>query len=249
MKFFSRFFEHKFTADVVPEGEICVIGDVHGRSDLLHQLLDWIAQAHTHHVRLIFVGDMIDRGEHVAETLELIQSLQSGSWLGKVTALKGNHEAMLLDFIHAPEGTGASWIQHGGTYTMQSYGVPPPTLDPEALSAARDDLCNAIGVETITWMGNLPLFETCGNIFISHAGANPNKALDQQSEADLIWGHPDFLTKTRRDNFWVVHGHYIVEKATAQNGRISVDTGAYATQKLTAALLSKDGCKFLTIEK
>jgi serine/threonine protein phosphatase 1 len=237
MEFLRRLWGRGFTASLAPDTPLCVIGDVHGRADLLQQLLEVTEPECSVNTKLVFLGDMIDRGEKSAETLDLIQSLKQKSSIGSVTALKGNHEAMLLDFIDAPEETGALWLANGGNFTLHSYGIRPPKPEPAALSAARDDLCRAMGRDMIAWLRNLPLFEMCGNIFISHAGADPHAGLDQQSDADLIWGHPEFLTKTRRDGVWVAHGHYIVETAVAQNGRISIDTGAYATQKLSAALI------------
>lgn len=248
MKLFTKWFARRFTAELAPEGTLCVIGDIHGRADLLRHLLEKIEQAHEPAMKLVFVGDMIDRGEQSAETLALIYRLQNGSSYGDVTVLKGNHEAMLLAFLEAPEQAGPIWLSNGGAYTLQSYGIRPPRAQAEPLRAARDALCRAMGQEKRDWIRALPLFVRCGNVFISHAGADPSVPLEQQTEENLIWGHPDFLIKNRRDSIWVAHGHKIVQTACAQDGRISVDTGAYATHVLSAAIVSQGACCFVTTD-
>jgi serine/threonine protein phosphatase 1 len=81
----------------------------------------------------------------------------------------------------------------------------------------------------------LPLMHETGNVTVVHAGADPAKPLDQQAHRTLTWGHPDFRTTPRRDGQWVLHGHTIVDAPSADQGRIAVDTGAYATGRLTVA--------------
>ena len=86
-----------------------------------------------------------------------------------------------------------------------------------------------------------------GNVHVVHAGADPARPLDRQSAHTLIWGHPDFLRRPRRDGQWVVYGHTIVDVVAAENGRIGVDTGAYATGRLSAALITRDGVESLSV--
>ena len=50
----------------------------------------------------------------------------------------------------------------------------------------------------------------------------------------------------RTDGIWVVHGHTITERARPKDGRIPVDTGAYATGRLTAALLETGKVQFFS---
>jgi len=44
-----------------------------------------------------------------------------------------------------------------------------------------------------------------------------------------------------------VHGHTPVEEPEVLANRINIDTGAFATRRLTCALLDKDRHRFLTI--
>ena len=50
----------------------------------------------------------------------------------------------------------------------------------------------------------------------------------------------------RQDDLWVIHGHTIVEKIAAEQGRIGIDTGAYATGRLSAAFVSTADVEILT---
>ena len=77
-----------------------------------------------------------------------------------------------------------------------------------------------------------------------HAGADPAVAIEDQTRGTLLWGHPEFHKTPRNDDTWVVHGHTIVDAPVAENGIISIDTGAYATGRLTVAHVSSDGVTF-----
>ena len=81
---------------------------------------------------------------------------------------------------------------------------------------------------------------------VLHAAADPLCPLDQQSDSVLLWGHPEFFKIPREDGQWIVHGHTIVDAPTADKGRISVDTGAYATGRLTAASIADGSVDFVT---
>lgn len=245
MRFLSRLFRPGQQSVPQPAAPLIVVGDIHGRADLLEQLIDRLSKHTDTNQTLVFVGDYIDRGETSADVLGLLQALQGSIWPGKVICLQGNHEAMMLDFLDEPEEAGAFWLQNGGAQTLASYGIHPPEMSPGPLLEARDALTDALGPATISWLQALPLCHHSGNVFISHAGADPQAPLDQQDATHLLWGHPEFATTPRRDGAWVAHGHTIQDQASAENGRIRVDTGAYATHRLTAALISGGICHFI----
>ena len=101
---------------------IYAIGDIHGSLDKLRSLL-----ARCEHdaagapMRLVFIGDYIDRGPDSRGVIEHVMALQQR--LGdSVVALMGNHEAMVLAIIDEkiPAGT---WLTEGGIATLRSYGV------------------------------------------------------------------------------------------------------------------------------
>jgi serine/threonine protein phosphatase 1 len=250
MRFLKHFFasKTKFSAILEPEEALTVIGDIHGRLDLLERLL-LILDQEAPDRRLILIGDYIDRGEQSAQVLERIRRLQSEAGYNRVICLIGNHEQMMLDFLDAPEKVGPRWLRYGGLQTMASYGISPPSStssDEKKWNAARDALRTAMGHETESWLNALHSQWQSGNVAVVHAAADPELPMDLQEHKTLIWGYESFWQKVRTDGIWVVHGHTIVVSPQQQDGRISVDTGAYATGRLTAALISRDTLRFLS---
>lgn len=244
-------FSPAFGAELAPETGFVVIGDLHGRLDLLDQMIERLAGRLGSDTTLVFVGDYVDRGESSAGVLGLLHMLQTSLWPGRVICLKGNHEAMMLNFLDAPEFDGQFWLSNGGMQTLASFGIMPPSPSGTAqeLQRARDLLEEALGDDRLAWLRGLPLSYQSGNVFVAHAGADPHVPVDAQLDEHLLWGHPKFLVTDRRDGVWVAHGHTIFEKARLHNGRISVDTGAYATSMLSAAFIDTQFCRFLTVRR
>lgn len=236
-------------APPAPAGPFYAIGDIHGRADLLEALLHKIeteAVGHEASVRLVFVGDYVDRGDQSKAVLERLHQLCT-EMPDQVICLLGNHEKMLLEFLDDPQARGQRWLRNGGLQTLASFGVGriSERATGAALDEARDRFRAAIGGPLVTWLRGLPRYWQSGNVAVVHAAADPALALDAQDANTLIWGHPAFLRDRRRDGLWVVHGHTIVPEPVAADGRIAVDTGAYATGRLTAAHISADGVRFL----
>lgn len=73
-----------------------VIGDVHGCYDEMVALLHKIESTDPD-AEIIFVGDFIDRGPKVWETL--CWAMENISEDGKYRAVRGNHEQMAIDYI------------------------------------------------------------------------------------------------------------------------------------------------------
>lgn len=237
----------EFDAPIAPEVPFFALGDVHGRIDLFERLLRQVDEAGPKNVHLICVGDYIDRGDHAARVLFRLHELaqDTGSWL---TCLMGNHEQMMIDMLDDPARAGPRWLRHGGLQTLASFGLSPvrETAPPEAWTEARDALREALGAPLETWLRRLPMIWRSGNVAVTHAGANPAARLSDQQRQHLLWGHPEFHRTLRTDGNWVVHGHTIVDEPSAEAGRIAIDTGAYATGRLTAALIEPGNVSFLS---
>ncbi len=232
-----------FTHPIAPDQPFLAIGDIHGRADLLERL-EQIILTEAPGLPAVFVGDYVDRGENSARVIELLMSSsQSGDQ--PVYCLKGNHEEMCLRFLDDPARNGERWLKFGGLQTLASYGVKVSGADVSALKRARDDLALAMGDAVIDWIRARPTMWRSGNVCVTHAGADPARPLESQSDRALLWGHKDFAEKSRTDGQWIVYGHVIVDRPNAARGRIAVDTGAYATGRLTAALISADSVRFL----
>ncbi len=231
--------EPEFDAPLAPEETIAVIGDVHGSDRLLISLLNRLNGLDPAPDKLVFVGDLIDRGENSANVISVVYGLQR-RLDGNAILVRGNHEQMMLDFIDAPVQAAARWLRYGGLQTLASFGIgdASETMSEARALRIRDALFEALGPTLIDWLRDAPTRFSTGNVHVVHAGADPALPLHQQAADALTWGHPDFLTRTRRDGQWVVYGHTIVDEVTATNGRIGVDTGAYATDRLSAALIA-----------
>ncbi len=237
-----------FDAALAPSERIAVIGDVHGCDWLLLSLLNRLGARDPSPDRLIFTGDLIDRGENSAGVLSIAFGLQRR--LGKgLVVLRGNHEQMMLDFLDAPTTMAARWLQYGGLQTLASFGIggATETMSDAQAVRVRDKLAEALGPTLIDWLWDLPALYTNGNVHVVHAGADPALPLAGQSAHTLTWGHPDFLRRARLDRQWVVHGHTVVDTVEAHAGRIGVDTGAYATGRLSAAIIDATGLTAISV--
>jgi serine/threonine protein phosphatase 1 len=234
-----------------PEVPVYVVGDIHGRSDLLDRMLGLIDDdIHDRGVaetaRVVVAGDVIDRGPQTKAVVDTLFEL-TRLMPRRVTVLLGNHERMMLDFLERPEGPALGWLRHGGLETLLSYGIggigPAPSPDRAGEAAAR--LAEALTPEVLGWLSRLPLQDRSGNVGFVHAGANPFSPFDLQAPDDLVWGHPAFLEQPRRDGLWIAYGHTIVEQPHARDGRIAVDTGAWSSDRLTAAAIWRGEVRFL----
>lgn len=229
-----------------PETDLYVVGDIHGRSDLLVSLTDLLfeeIEAANREWRIVFVGDCIDRGEDSSQVLSILQMLVQ-SQPDRIMCLKGNHEQMMLDFLEDPLKHGAKWLNFGGLQTLASFGLRgniTAEASGEQLLAVAEDFRRLLPAGLLDWLRSLPLVFQSGNVSVVHAGANPALPIPEQTVATILWGHPNFTKIPRDDGIWVVHGHNIVREATIKNGRIAVDTGAVFSGKLTAAVIYTNG--------
>ncbi|WP_163846287.1 metallophosphoesterase [Pseudooceanicola aestuarii] len=221
-----------------PEQAFYAIGDVHGRIDLLEELLARLDPD----VPKMLVGDYVDRGENSADVLRYLLERPD------LLCLLGNHEEMMIRFLDAPEDGGGRWLNYGGLQTLASFGVMgvSQTMSAEGLRRVRDDLLEAMGPVLTAWLRGLPHFVLTGNVAVVHAGADPRTPIEEQNLRSLLWGHRAFARQPRRDGTWVVHGHTIVDHPEATQGRIAIDTGAYATGRLSAVRLGGGEIEFVT---
>jgi hypothetical protein len=107
----------------IPAGlAVYAIGDIHGRLDLVTQLLAKITDDSARHPedrerRLIFLGDYIDRG---MQSRGVVDVLLAKPWPGFAsTFLMGNHEDAMLEFLEE-RSDGRAWLSYGGLETLMS---------------------------------------------------------------------------------------------------------------------------------
>lgn len=230
-----------------PASAICIVGDLHGRRDLLDLMLAQIA-SRTADQRarpcVVMVGDMIDRGPDSAATLRHLHELNTQDPEAFI-CLMGNHERMMLDFIDDPLRHGPRWIAAGGAETLSSFGLlswgrtPMPQLAVQLRAALTPPLEN--------WVRTLPLYWKKDTVAATHAGAAAEYSLEMQPAARLLWGARTRSEGPRTDGICIVQGHDIVAHAGPQDGRIMVDTGAWRSGKLSAAWLDAAGLSILEV--
>lgn len=233
------------TTPAVDVGErIYAIGDVHGRYDLLDALMEKIhtdadALLPERDLRIVFLGDYIDRGDHSRKVIDFLILLRS--FLGpQVEFLAGNHEAYLLSFLDDPL-KGWKWLDFGGRQTLASYGVAPPSTKPDlaGMLALRDRLRSAMG-NHVAFLQSLPKFVLSGKVVFVHAGLDPSYPLEEQPDAALLWGRIEKGRASGLPGWRMVHGHFAAAEPVSSEGRICVDTGAYYTGRLTAVRLDAE---------
>jgi serine/threonine protein phosphatase 1 len=226
----------------VPEGvRVYAIGDIHGRLDLLDRLLTMIDDDDRARgparSELIFLGDLVDRGPDSVGVIERLMALRE---TGRVRYLMGNHEEVFLRAVDGDLRALRFLVRIGGRETLLSYGISEEDyrrLDFDELLALLQQKVPQ------THIAFLSVFETMievGDYLFVHAGLKPGVAVEDQKTSDLCWIREDFLSHRESFGKMVVHGHSITEDIDEQPNRIGIDTGAFASGRLTAIGLEGD---------
>jgi serine/threonine protein phosphatase 1 len=226
----------------LPKGlRIYAVGDIHGRLDLLNKLLSQIAadlaQFPTIRPICVFLGDYIDRGGSSRETIDRL--IEHGTAYESIF-LRGNHELIAVACLSDRTKIN-QWLRLGGMETLASYGVPPE-LFANRKQAAGTQLAfhNALPPTHFRFFRNLQDSFSCGDYFFAHAGAKPRVSLARQKESDLLWIRDEFLSSTYDFGKIIVHGHTPSLDVEVRPNRINIDTGAFATGRLTCLVLEGD---------
>jgi serine/threonine protein phosphatase 1 len=239
----------KWSAARIADGiRIYAIGDVHGCCSLLDRLLDSI-EAHiaafpAQRPILVFLGDYIDRGPASRQVVDQLIHLGRRR---EVIFLKGNHESYLVNFLKKPTMM-SKWFQYGGLDTVRSYGIIPRShFDQEEQQSIAASLSVELrGLGHLEFFNRLEMSFVCDDFFFVHAGVRPSIPLDQQSEEDLLSIRDEFLRYQGNLGKIVVHGHTPVSQPEVHVNRINIDTGAYATGRLTCLILERDQMKMIS---
>jgi serine/threonine protein phosphatase 1 len=220
------------------ELRIYAIGDIHGRLDLLNELLarisSDIALRPTARPLYVFLGDYIDRGSASRETIDRL--IEHGKTHESVF-LKGNHELIAIKCL-SDRGLFDQWLRLGGLETLVSYGVPAETLaNGKQIAELQSAFHGALPQAHFRFFRDLKNSFECGDFFFAHAGVKPNVELSRQKENDLLWIRGEFLMS--KDDFGkiIVHGHTPTREIEVGPNRINIDTGAFATGRLSCLVL------------
>ncbi len=200
---------------------VYAIGDIHGSLRALCRLIaECERDADGRPMRLVFIGDYIDRGPDSRGVMDYIMSLQS-RLAENAICLMGNHEALALSAIDDLDTE--NWILNGGDMTLRSY-----------------DVSSVLELPTthVEWLRSLRVAFDDGLRFFVLAGVNPARPLDQQDRHDLLWIRESFLSMQHDYGRLIVHGHTPTRTGMPdlRENRLNIDTGAVFGGPLTAAV-------------
>lgn len=216
---------------------IYAVGDIHGRLDLLDHLL---ASIHSD-ISLrpiakpvfVFLGDYIDRGPFSRETIDRL--IENGEKY-ECVFLKGNHEQIAIKCLSDP-GLFDYWMRLGGMETLISYGVVAATNPTKRKVELQAAFHNAMPQRHFRFLSDLKTSFACGDFFFAHAGVRPRVKLSHQTESDLLSIRREFLESAQDFGKIVVHGHTPTYEVEVAPNRINIDTGAFATGRLTCLVI------------
>lgn len=210
------------------------IGDIHGCLDQLSKLLEQIARDNAarppvERLYILTVGDLIDRGPDSKGVVDLLMArpLPSATFV----FLTGNHEELFLQILDGDDSALPHWLEFGGFECAVSYGADPDRL---VGRDGGDELRASVPAHHVAFLRSFGDGFRFGDYLFVHAGIRPGRAVDQQRVADMRWIRREFLESADDHGAMIVHGHTISEEPVERPNRIGIDTGAYASGRLTA---------------
>ena len=233
---YDRQFVSSSTAHISLRGGFDIIGDVHGCVEELVLLLETLGYRrddaagfrHPEQRLPVFVGDLVDRGPHNVDTLNLVMTLVAN---GTGLAVPGNHDVQFQKHLQDPD---SAPVAYGMDVTLRE-------VDRES-----DEFRTRVVAFFMSLPGHLVLDR--GALVVAHAGLPEVLHGDDSAFARhmAVYGVPhglpgggDLLTRHR----WiadyggaaaVVHGHTPVRIAVWRNNSIDIDTGCVYGGRLTA---------------
>lgn len=216
------------------------MGDVHGRRDLFDALVAAIETDDTARgaadTTIVLLGDLVDRGPDSAGVVAAARTLAQRR---SVRILWGNHEEMFLRSLDDVEAL-RHFLRFGGRETILSYLQDTALWNTATLDEAQGMMHAAVPAEDLEFIRGFEDSIAIGDYLFVHAGIAPGVPAEHQSRQDLRWIREPFLSNSSNHGFVVVHGHTITDAPVFRSNRIGIDTGAYASGKLTALALEQN---------
>ena len=237
-------------AFVPPGTRVYAVGDVHGEALALSRVLGRIREdaGDAQEVRkiLVMLGDYVDRGPDSRQVIDLLLNDPAPGF--ETRFVRGNHDAWMLAFLDNPS-LGFEWLSAGGQATLLSYGAsaPPGPRTATRLALLRDEFERLLPPRHREFLEALLPYHVEGDYAFVHAGVRPGVPIDRQRESDLLWIRDRFLAAPDDHGAIIVHGHTVVDEPEVRANRIGIDTGAYATGRLTCLVLDGAERRFLTV--
>jgi serine/threonine protein phosphatase 1 len=226
------------------------VGDVHGRMDLLEPLQEVLRQLAERScasaARTVYLGDYVDRGPNSLQVLANLAQCARGP--APPVFLLGNHDYYLRHAVQeAPKDPTlhALWFEYGGLQTLESLGLHAAAA--ADLDLLAEQLRLALGPDLIAFLNSLLSHHREADLLFVHAGIRPGVALDQQESNDLLFIREPFLSWSGASlPCCVIHGH-TPEQPGVRPHRISVDSGAYRTDALSAVQIEASRYRYVTL--
>jgi serine/threonine protein phosphatase 1 len=207
--------------------DIYAIGDIHGHLDSLERLMEKI-KPDLEKDQLVFMGDYIDRGPHSKGVVDYVLRLRNTAPPQNVVCLKGNHEAMFLNFLQGEDME--LFLFNGGLSTIKDYwGRHWKDLEKLVLPPDHDKFFRELKL----------YYETPDYIFV-HGGLKPGVPLKEQDEEDLLWIRGEFITAMDDFGRKVIFGHTPFRQPLVLPNKIGIDTGAVYGNVLTCLKLPQE---------
>lgn len=238
---------------------VFAIGDIHGCADECRALLDCIAHLAGEAAgkrRLIYLGDMINRGPDSIGVLEQWAERADQRGVDHIDRVMGNHEIMMmLAVIGGPHADKAAtmWLSKrmGGRTLLDQMRARIGKLQAPASLAL---LSEALGDAVVHGLYAMRSHVRLGNTLFVHGGLDPHADPDEFltrpwtifTEARWAWINHGFLDwKGGFGGTLVVHGHTPPDKHRAISGmedphlfegdRLGLDGGSARTGIVTGA--------------
>lgn len=216
-------------------GPFDIIGDIHGCYDELVALLNELGYVpsegdhwkHPDGRRVIFLGDLVDRGPKVADTLRLVMAMVAE---GDALCVPGNHEVKLLKYLRGRDVT----MKHGLQRSVDSLEKDSAEFR-QQVQEFIDGLVSHFVLDS-------------GRLVVAHAGLKEEyqgRASGRVREFALYGdttGEVDELGLPVRNDWaaeyrgraMVVYGHTPMLEPEWVNHTINIDTGCVIGGRLTA---------------
>ncbi len=207
--------------------DIYAIGDIHGHLESLERLMEKI-KPDLEKDQLVFMGDYIDRGPNSKGVVDYILRLKNLAPPENVVCLKGNHEAMFLNFLQGKDIE--LFLFNGGLSTIKEYwGRDWEHRERLVLPPDHDKFYRELKL----------YYETPEYIFV-HGGLKPGVPLAEQDEEDLLWIRGEFITALDDFGRKVIFGHTPFKQPLLLPNKIGIDTGAAYGNLLTCLQLPQE---------
>lgn len=209
-----------------------VIGDIHGRFDLLYEAFELIKSLKDGiPTNVIFLGDYIDKGPNSKLVLEKLMREFDNTPIGNNhVSLMGNHEQMAI-YAHC-FGTFEPWLKNGGNATLQSYSN------------------HEIDGNVLKFMKEMPIIAEDKNAIYVHSGINPKyNANDERQYPSCLWIGDEFYENIATMNYPkpIIYGHKPRSRPEIHRDEygivvaVGIDTGAEFSDNLTLLQITDEG--------